>query len=125
MNVFTFVRDTGEFRASDACIGRIAGDIRTAQQLFERYAAALSFPSYFGFNWNALFDCLRDFHWINEAKVVVVHDDLPGLLAEEMRTYLEVLRDAICDWRPGEAHSLQAVFNERDRHVIDAALSTH
>ncbi|KWA11575.1 hypothetical protein WT37_21165 [Burkholderia territorii] len=82
----------------------------------------LTLPGYFGFNWNALFDCLRDFHWISERTVVIVHDELPELEPSEMKTYFEVLRDAVTDWKVGEAHSLQVVFDERDRARIEAVM---
>lgn len=122
-SVFTFVLDARDFTASDALVARVAGNIRTSQQLFELLYQLLGLPGYFGFNWNALFDCLRDFHWVSEQKVVIVHDELPELEPSEMKTYLEVLRDAVADWKTGEAHSLQVIFDERDRARIEAALT--
>jgi RNAse (barnase) inhibitor barstar len=121
-NVFTFVLDVRTFEKNDALVARVAGDIRTSQQLFDLLYRLLTLPGYFGFNWNALFDCLRDFHWVNERNVVIVHDDWPSLAASEMKIYLEVLRDAVADWKPGEAHTLQVVFDEKDRTRIEAAI---
>lgn len=34
--------------------------VTTETELFSRMSKALAFPSYFGMNWNALSDCLRD-----------------------------------------------------------------
>ncbi|MFR9164902.1 MAG: barstar family protein [Dysgonomonas sp.] len=34
----------------------------------------MRFPNYFGFNWNALLDCLRDFDWIEEKYIILIHD---------------------------------------------------
>ncbi|KVM51910.1 hypothetical protein WK11_17035 [Burkholderia ubonensis] len=122
-DVFVFVPESRAFMADDAFVARIAGKICTEQQLFESFFRLLTLPGYFGFNWNALFDCLRDFHWIDEKNIVIVHDELPELSTVEMRIYLEVLRDAVVDWKPGEAHSLQVVFNDRDRARVEAAMS--
>lgn len=122
-NVFTFVADTRDFVDSDALVARVAGNICTTQQLFELFYRLLALPGYFGFNWNALFDCLRDFHWVDERNVVIVHDELPELPPLEMRTYLEVLRDAVVDWKSGEAHSLKVLFNNRDCSRIEAAIA--
>ncbi|WP_060259865.1 barstar family protein [Burkholderia territorii] len=121
-SIFTFVPDVRRFTASDARVARVAGNIRTPRQLFELFYQLLTLPGYFGFNWNALFDCLRDFHWISERTVVIVHDELPELEPSEMKTYFEVLRDAVTDWKVGEAHSLQVVFDERDRARIEAVM---
>lgn len=122
-DAFTFVRDTRGFVASDALVARVAGDIRTTQQLFELFYRLLTLPDYFGFNWNALFDCLRDFHWVAERNVVIVHDELPELPPSEMRIYLEVLRDAVLDWKPEEMYSLQVVFDDKDRARVEAAMA--
>ena len=125
IDVFTFVPNTVGFVENDAFVARIAGNIQSTQQLFELFYRLLALPGYFGFNWNALFDCLRDFHWVNEKNIVIIHDDLPELDALEMRIYLEVLSDAIVDWKPGEEHSLKVVFNDKDRTRIKAGMLTH
>lgn len=120
---FAFVPDVRCFEASDALVVRLAGYVGTTQQLFDLLYRLLRLPGYFGFNWNALFDCLRDFHWIDERDVIIVHEDLPDLPQLEMKTYLEVLRDAVGDWKPGEAHSLRVVFDEKDRGYVAKLLT--
>ncbi|WP_081086727.1 barstar family protein [Burkholderia stagnalis] len=120
-DVFTFVPESRDFMEDDAFVARISVKICTEQQLFESFFRLLAFPEYFGFNWNALFDCLRDFHWIYERGIVIVHDELPELSDVEMRIYFEILHDAVVDWKPGEAHSLKVVFNNRDRARVEAA----
>ncbi len=78
--------------------------------LLEFLKEALHFPDYFGFNWDALSDCLADVAG-GEEKVVLVHHDLPleGEPAEQ-RVYLEIIGRAA-------AHSakLDAVFPEAYR----------
>ncbi len=122
-DVFVFMSDTREFIEHNAFVVRVDEDIRSTKQLFELLSRLLVLPSYFGFNWNALFDCLRDFHWVNEKDVVIVHDELPELNASEMKIYLEVLSDAVADWRPGERHSLKVVFNDNDRARVEAVMT--
>jgi RNAse (barnase) inhibitor barstar len=46
--------------------------IREQDALLTRIAAGLNFPDYFGMNWNALIDCLRDLSWLNPKGVIVV-----------------------------------------------------
>lgn len=82
----------------------------------------LAFPTYFGFNWDALFDCLRDFSWITEQDIVLVHLGLPVLPEQQLRIYLRLLRDSVLDWRPGEAHRFDVVFAESDQKTVERLL---
>jgi hypothetical protein len=49
-----------------------ASVITNEEELFASLAAALRFPEYFGMNWDALDDCLRDLDWIPGAGYVGV-----------------------------------------------------
>ncbi|MEV0825189.1 barstar family protein [Nonomuraea rubra] len=69
---------------------------RTRAAFFEEVARALRFPAYFGRNWDALTDCLRD---TGAVELVVGHAeellaDEPG---EQLATLLTVLADASRD----------------------------
>ncbi len=100
--------------------GSALSDITTRDQLFERYAAGLSFPDYFGWNWDALDECLRDFHWLRQKRVVIIHEGLPSLPEKEMRVYLAILKRAVEDWCGDAAHELQVVFPANtERCVLD------
>jgi hypothetical protein len=122
--IFTYVVSTKEIAASDALVARVGADIQTEQQLLECLYEQLAFPRYFGFNWNALFDCLRDFHWIDRKKIMIIHEELPKLPAEDLKIYLEILRDAVSDWKPEEVHCLEVVFNDSARTHIANLIAT-
>ncbi len=97
---------------------RVGSDISTRDELFERYSAGLSFPDYFGWNWDALDECLRDLHWVRQKRVIILHDDLPRLPENEMRVYLQILARAVEDWRKNEEHELIVVFPKRAEHHV-------
>jgi hypothetical protein len=96
--------------------------IVTVDELFAVLAKALLLPPYFGFNWNALSDCLRDFHWIPQMEIVMIHGDLPALPDAELTTYLDVLAEACESWQAGEEHVLRVVFPESAQREITRRL---
>jgi hypothetical protein len=96
--------------------------IETKSDLLNALASVLAFPAYFGFNWDALFDCLRDFSWIEERDVVLIHGDLPALPEPELKIYLRLLRGSALDWRPGEAHRFEIVFRKLDKEIVEKLL---
>jgi RNAse (barnase) inhibitor barstar len=67
----------------------------------ERIARALDFPDWFGFNWDALRDCLTDLSWHSTEGFVIVLEHADALYAsapEALAIALEVLSDAAADW---------------------------
>lgn len=107
--------------------------IRSKDELLVVLARAGHFPDYFGYNWDALLDCLRDFRWISNRRIVIKHSDLPLLdCPADCKTYLEVLRDAVSDWgqavsrtdgtlAPAE-HELRVSFPGTARRAVDELL---
>jgi RNAse (barnase) inhibitor barstar len=93
------------------------------KELLIQLSDKLSFPSFFGFNWDALFDVLRDFSWIEQKTIVLIHDDMPQLKEQEMKIYLEILADAAQDWKKGENHDLEIIFPESDKTKIQQILN--
>jgi hypothetical protein len=75
--------------------------------LYDEFAAALQFPYYFGENWNAFDECIKDLEWMPGDVYVVVITDPKHLLAEEsddqLKALMELLEDAGGEWsRPVE-----------------------
>ncbi len=89
---------------------QIPAEIKTREELFSVLSEKLNFPEYFGQNWDALYDLLRDFSWISQHTVILAHTDIPLAEPALQKTYLEILRDSVSDWKPGEAHKLVVTF---------------
>jgi hypothetical protein len=86
--------------------------VSSKADLLRLFSQQLSFPKYFGNNWDALYDCLRDLSWLREKRVVIAHEEIPTVLsADDLRAYLGLLGDAVISWQnnPGE-HELIVVF---------------
>ena len=100
-NAGPFLFLNGESRAptSGSFVIRVPTGICSAHDLFEAYASEARFPWYFGRNWDALLDCLRDLAWIKNEYVVILHRDLPLSENEaDLRNYIEVLVGAVLGW---------------------------
>lgn len=93
---FRLVEQPEEFRDPSLRIVRLPGGIRSKTKLLAILADKLRFPGYFGHNWDALEECLRDLSWLaGEQPIALVHVDLPfGDGSEHRHTYLDILASA-------------------------------
>lgn len=72
-----------------------------ADQVFYDFSDALLFPSYFGWNWDALSDCLTDLHWLPADGYLVIVDNAPRMLPDspqDQRTLFRILAWAAHRW---------------------------
>jgi RNAse (barnase) inhibitor barstar len=70
-------------------------------EFLERTAAALGFPSWFGGNWDAFFDCLADLSWRPARGHVLVFEntaDMRRHAPEALDTAVTILGDAAVAW---------------------------
>ena len=120
MKDLKFLNNPQSYNPDDAFVVHFSG-INNKDELFEQLSKKLLFPDYFGFNWDALLDMLCDFHWVEQQRIVLAHDDLPVLEERELHTYLEILLDTIKswqDWEGSEKHNFEVVFPENVKDLI-------
>ena len=126
--IFRYTADlqgTIESTNEDTFEVQVPWSIRDANELLRVLWAALRLPGYFGFNWDALDECLRDFHWIAERRIVLVHTDLPmSLDVQELTTYLNILADAIGTWAVDDSHEFVVVFPEEVQPIVTRIFNT-
>lgn len=70
-------------------------------EFLERAAAALGFPSWFGSNWDAFFDCLADLSWRPARGHLLVFEntaDMRRHAPEALDTAVTILADAAVAW---------------------------
>lgn len=108
---FVFSAERPSYDTAAVFCVRIDPEIEGSDDLLKMLCYSLWFPPYFGFNWNALDECLRNLEWIPDRKIAIVHHAIPDLPAPDKLTYLQVMRDAVRDWqfRPGQK-ALEVVF---------------
>ncbi len=103
-------------------VAKMKGQVSTKEALLGALSEILNMPGYFGFNWDALSDCLSDFHWIKQKKIVLIHENIPNLSASDLNIYLEVLIDAIDSWANDDKHEFIVIFPESSEILINALL---
>ena len=123
MQAFTFLRDVNDYKPLDAFIGNLSAGITCKDQLLQLIYQSLNLPEYFGFNWDALCECLRDFHWIHEKHIILIHQAFPSFKEETLVVYLEILSEACLDWKASEDHRFEAVFPSAEEERISLLLA--
>lgn len=118
-DAFTFIEPGATTTEADSLVAVVPQGIADAKQLLEVLYQRLNLPGYFGFNWDALSDCLRDFHWVKQRNVVLIHEDLPTLASTDLVNYVEVLDECVRSWKPNENHRLVVVFPKSYRERIE------
>ena len=71
--------------------------VRSETDLYEKVSANLKFP-YFGVNWDALIDMYRDFEWIDQEGIVMIHEGLAKLPIDDLERYIEIVLRCLDYW---------------------------
>lgn len=96
---------------------------RSKADFFRECARALNFPDYFGGNWDALDECIRDLSWIPQRKIIILHEGLPfAMNQEDCRIYLSILHDSIKQ-AAAYGREIVAVFPESYKRSIRQILA--
>jgi Barstar (barnase inhibitor) len=133
---FEFTASSGLHTTGEAFVLVVPPGIKSKAELLKVVAIAGQFPEYFGGNWDALSDCLRDFGWVKEKQILIVHSDLPlRANAVDCLLYLETLLEAVNDWTRAldrskvaldtigySDHVLRVFFPDSERGTISALL---
>lgn len=121
MNVpkFGFFSAVDDVVVSSCFVAVFSKKVHTSGELILELSRLLKFPSYAGKNWNAVYDCLRDFEWIEEREVVLIHEIVPDIPVDDLKLYLEVLSDSVSDWENFPEHKFSVHFSARDRGAIE------
>ncbi|MER7947481.1 barstar family protein [Streptomyces sp. NPDC096079] len=65
-------------------VARLQGrDMPDEVSVFQNFQEKLKFPNYFGWNWDAFRDCLRDLQWLSSDHHVVIIESAEHVLSED------------------------------------------
>ena len=70
-----------QFSSSDAYTALLQGErMKTLNGMYDELEILLQLPNYFGRNWNALDECLTDFSWLPQERIIVVISEFEKVL---------------------------------------------
>ena len=116
--VFTY----GEGQLTDGVIVSMPAGLTDRAQIFDAFRTSLPLPAYFGENWDALDECLRDLSWIQSERIFVIHQDIPALEASALKIYLKLLAACALYWEQHKGHELIINFPPESRKTIEEIL---
>jgi len=83
-------------------VARLSGiDLENDDNVYLAFYGAFSFPEYFGWNWDALSDCLRDLSWCPASRYLVLIDHAEKILADDeegRKVFFSILQRAAREW---------------------------
>ena len=101
----------------------IPENLDRVDDLFIVFKEQLGLPEYFGKNWDALSESLRDLSWVPQHTVALVHQGRTFVDDKLWAVYLDVLKECIEDWEKDEEHCIVAIFPETCRDEVSKLTS--
>lgn len=74
------------------------------EELLSEFSESLEFPDYFGFNWNALDECLNDLDWLGgNSYLLIIYDTELVLLDDDnnFKILVSILQRSVDEWTFG------------------------
>ncbi len=90
-------------------------------KLFQEIAAALQFPWYFGNNWNALNECLRDLDWLEGSSYLILISQVDKIFInddEGFRLIIKFLNIASEEWA-NQGIPFRVIFQCEENRVLE------
>jgi len=92
--------------------------IPNADNLMTELYKELVLPYDFEFTWESFSECLKDPAWFNGRNVMLVHQEMPAIDNESLRTYLNILLGCSEFWCENGERRLLVMFPENCREQV-------
>lgn len=121
---FQFVDDLDRIAAETSGVVEIPAGITNKGQLMQVLVRAVPLPDYFGGNWDALDECLRD-RLLEDGRLpfCLLHRDLPlGQDTQDCRDYLFLLNDTLVWSKKSATCEFTVLFPQEAASAVERIL---
>lgn len=78
---------------------RLLTSPKNKQELIHELAKICNFPSYFGNNWDALADALKDFHWYSAKGYVIILQNPWTIPLSDLDIFYDIVCESSTLWK--------------------------
>ena len=111
-----YYRDINDIETKNSFVAKF----ELTDNFIEECYVKLKFPDYFGFNLDALQDCLLDFSWLEESTIIIIIDSVSLSSESNLRDYVSLFCEVEKMWMQyNEKYSLESdeIYNQYRRHL--------
>jgi RNAse (barnase) inhibitor barstar len=89
-------------------------------KLFKIFVDAFRFPDYFGYNWNAFDECIRDLSWLHSSSyvLVILNFEKMRLKQDDQQLLISVLQSAAEIWTKGRTFNRRFPVPPTPFHIV-------
>jgi hypothetical protein len=94
--------------------------IQSVNDLFDALKRSFHFPEYFGFNWNAVDECLNDLDWLKAKAYLLIVRAIDSFRMNEadFQIFIKVLNKTSREWRQGRNYNPEFSTQPTPFHVV-------
>ncbi len=116
MSLFYYANEATIQESQTPILVEIPSNIKEKRLLFKYYATELNFPEYFGWNWDAFFECMIT---LPDNEIYIFHNDVPLQNDQEgQNTYIFLLHQIVLEWAASKTKKISIIFPEKSQTLV-------
>ena len=94
--------------------------IKNKQDILETFKQIFQFPDYFGYNWDALEECINDLNWLNSKAylLILINPDKMQLTEEDFQLLFSILLNSANNWKQGRYYNRDFITHPTPFHLL-------